>query len=645
MAEKNLSVKLSLNDKQFQSSLKKATRSLKKFGASMKRTGQTMTTNLTLPIIGLGAAAVKLGSDFSETQSKFNTVFKDISFQANETAKNLEKDFGLSSKAALQLLGDTGDLLTGFGFTQEEALELSKQVNELAVDLASFTNFSGGAEGASQALTKALLGERESIKSLGIAITEADLKTFASEQGLVFKELDRVAKATLTYQLAAKQSKNAIGDFSRTSGSLANQLRQLKADFENVGVEIGQKLIPIVLNIANKVKSFLNGFSNLDSKTQEIIIGIALLTATLGPLLIVLGSIAVAIAGISAPVLATVAAVTALAAAIVFITDNWEALKERFSDISWWKNALIDMLIFLAELNPFNTILESFNNLRKLLGKDPLDNPFDIITDGLESLKDETKEYENEFNDFGTSIKNSLNKVLPLISKFNKGIRLGSGGGGQKKGSGIVQDFTSFDNRVVPEQGFSLLAPITQEELDKISQAVELQKKLIIQQESFAELNQSMTSAFASFGNTLQGVFAQALKSSDGFFSAIVDGAKKAFEALVAQLIAMIAMRAILAAIGFGSLDAAAGAASEGLLSMIGLADGGLATGPTVAMVGEGPGTTMSNPEVIAPLDRLRSMIGDSGGGNVQVFGTIKGADILLSSDRAKNNRNRTRGY
>jgi hypothetical protein len=62
-------------------------------------------------------------------------------------------------------------------------------------------------------------------------------------------------------------------------------------------------------------------------------------------------------------------------------------------------------------------------------------------------------------------------------------------------------------------------------------------------------------------------------------------------------------------------------------------------------MVGEGRGTSMSNPEVIAPLDKLKSMIGESGGGNVQVFGTIKGSDILLSSDRAKNNRNRTRGY
>ena len=53
----------------------------------------------------------------------------------------------------------------------------------------------------------------------------------------------------------------------------------------------------------------------------------------------------------------------------------------------------------------------------------------------------------------------------------------------------------------------------------------------------------------------------------------------------------------------------------------------------------------MSNPEVIAPLDKLQSMIGGNGGGAVQVFGTISGQDILLSSDRARNNRTRTRGY
>ena len=108
--------------------------------------------------------------------------------KAEDTAKTFRQSFGLSRKAAKQLLGDTGDLLVGFGFTEDAALDLSKKVNELAVDLASFTNFSGGAEGASLALTKALLGERESIKSLGIAITEADLKKFAADQGLVWKE-------------------------------------------------------------------------------------------------------------------------------------------------------------------------------------------------------------------------------------------------------------------------------------------------------------------------------------------------------------------------------------------------------------------------------------------------------------------------
>ena len=74
------------------------------------------------------------------------------------------------------------------------------------------------------------------------------------------------------------------------------------------------------------------------------------------------------------------------------------------------------------------------------------------------------------------------------------------------------------------------------------------------------------------------------------------------------------------------------------------MANGGLVTGATLAMVGEGPGTSMSNPEVVAPLDKLKSMIGQ-GNGSVEVFGTISGQDILLSSDRARNNRTRTRGY
>jgi hypothetical protein len=183
MAENNLRVNILANVKNFEAAMMKASSRLNAFGKRTAEIGKNLSMNLTLPIGLAAGAAVKLASDFEETNSKFNTVFSSIQEQAQQTADEFDRSFGLSSLAARQLLSDTGDLLVGFGFTETSALNLSKQVNELAVDLASFTNFSGGAEGASLALTKALLGERESIKQLGIAITEADLKQFAADQG------------------------------------------------------------------------------------------------------------------------------------------------------------------------------------------------------------------------------------------------------------------------------------------------------------------------------------------------------------------------------------------------------------------------------------------------------------------------------
>jgi hypothetical protein len=72
-------------------------------------------------------------------------------------------------------------------------------------------------------------------------------------------------------------------------------------------------------------------------------------------------------------------------------------------------------------------------------------------------------------------------------------------------------------------------------------------------------------------------------------------------------------------------------------------ANGGIVSGPTLGLMGEYAGAN-TNPEVIAPLDKLQSMIGQ-GQGSVEVFGRISGSDILISTDRARKNRDRTRGY
>lgn len=281
---------------------------------SFMKAGQSLTTRLTIPIGIAGGAMIKLASDAEETSAKFNTVFSSINADAKRSAKVLTDSFGLSQKASQELLGNTGDLLTGFGFTQSAALDLSTEVNKLAVDLASFTNFSGGAEGASAALTKALLGERESVKSLGISILEADVNAkmlVNTQKGLTF-ESERQAKAFATLQLAQEQSKNAIGDFARTSDSFANQTRQLRAEISDLAVVFGNKLLPLATRLVGSARGMIDSFSGLTDASKSFTLALGGIAFIAGPTLLFLGSLAKAYLGLVAVLPKVIAGVKAL---------------------------------------------------------------------------------------------------------------------------------------------------------------------------------------------------------------------------------------------------------------------------------------------------------------------------------------------
>lgn len=268
----------------------------------MKRVGQTMSLAVTAPLAAIAGLSIKAASDAEETRSKFQTVFRDIGDSAEQGANRLRTSFGLSGTAARQLLGDTGDLLTGFGFAQESALDLSQQVAELAVDLASFTNYSGGAAGASAALTKALLGERESLKSLGISIMEADVQAQAlinSQQGMIF-ETERQAKAFATLQLAQQQSGNAIGDYARTSDSAANQMRLFAARTQELREALGEGLLPVFVPLVTKATEWVTKLAEMDESSRNTVLVLGGLAAATGPVLIGFASIVQAIPNIVA---------------------------------------------------------------------------------------------------------------------------------------------------------------------------------------------------------------------------------------------------------------------------------------------------------------------------------------------------------
>jgi hypothetical protein len=199
---------------------------------------------------------IKRASDAEEITSKFNVVFSKLGKEATRAAKNLADGFGLTNIQAQKLLGNTGDLLTGFGFTQEAALDLSTKIASLGADLASFTNLEGGAEEASKRLTSALTGETEGLKALGIVVRQDTkqfqdrVKAIQESEGVTLQQ----AKSLAILEQATTQSKNAIGDFQRTQAGTANQIRIFKNNVEDLIISVGQRLLPAF----NSVLQFFN---------------------------------------------------------------------------------------------------------------------------------------------------------------------------------------------------------------------------------------------------------------------------------------------------------------------------------------------------------------------------------------------------
>jgi hypothetical protein len=252
--------------KQQQSFFKKMGKQMQKaFAGAVSVAGIGMAVK---QVAELGMSAIKAASDMEETQNKFNVVFANVGRSAEKASREIAQGYGLSNKAAKDLLSNTGNMLTGFGFTEDAALDMSSAITKTASDLVSFTNYSGGAEGASDAITKALLGEREMLKGLGIAISEADISKLADEKGI--KNIDRQTKAMLTYELIIQRSKNATGDFARSQGSLANQTRILQANIDNFTVAVGQRMAPALAKAAQGLNAMFSAMNVLDSAKNTV---------------------------------------------------------------------------------------------------------------------------------------------------------------------------------------------------------------------------------------------------------------------------------------------------------------------------------------------------------------------------------------
>ena len=340
---------------------------LKELGNTMTSAGKTMSTKVTAPIVAGYTVASKYASDYEENLNKLDVAFGDNSESVKEWAETARTQFGLSKVQATEAASAFGALGKGIGLSESEAAEMSTTLGGLSADLGSYFNV--GTDESAKALEGIFTGESEALKKFGVVMTDTNLKQFAADQGLVWKEMDQTQKVMLRYQYVLAKTKDAQGDFSRTSDGTANSLKIFQASIQDLATAIGTNLLPIITPLIQKVTQLINRFNELSPKTQKIITYIGLAVAAIGPLLIVLGSlfssIGNIIGGISKliPIIGKLVAgfnpwILVIGAAIavgVALYKNWDVIKKKAQEL-WNKVKTVFNGIKSSIINNLNNV-------------------------------------------------------------------------------------------------------------------------------------------------------------------------------------------------------------------------------------------------------------------------------------------------
>lgn len=242
-----------------------------------KKTGKILAAAFTVKkLADFGKECIDLGSDLAEVQNVVNVVFPHMNKQIDSFAKNAAAQFGLSETMTKKFTGTFGAMSKAFGFNEKDAYDMSTTLTGLAGDVASFYNISQ--DEAYTKLKSVFTGETESLKDLGVVMTQTALDSYALANGFgkTTAKMSEMEKVALRYQFVQDQLTSAVGDFSRTSDGWANQVRILKLQFDSLKATIGQGLINVlspVIKVINMIIGKLMTLANAFKSFTELLSG------------------------------------------------------------------------------------------------------------------------------------------------------------------------------------------------------------------------------------------------------------------------------------------------------------------------------------------------------------------------------------
>ncbi len=288
----------------FTGQLEKASTSLMKVGAGI--------SFASLSLGMFSKSSIMASSRFTEWQNVFRQSYKSVLPQASAAMHKFAKDFDLSMQTAQYTVGDVGELLTGIGFSERMALNMSMRLNRAVADIVSFRNIEGGGafpsgiQRASHAGFMAMMGNSRSAKILGIAIRQTSPefrkleKSIMASTGVTLQQ----ARALAVLHEIERQSRYATGDYTRTQYSFANSLRRVSERLIDMRAAFGSLMIRglnlnwILTGIGYGIQYITKAIQGMPWGLRTILGLTTALAISIGPLIVGLGMIGFSISGI-----------------------------------------------------------------------------------------------------------------------------------------------------------------------------------------------------------------------------------------------------------------------------------------------------------------------------------------------------------
>lgn len=261
MADGKVTIDTELDNSGFQkgvTNLKKQTGGLK---SALSGIGKAVAGAFAVKtIVNFGRQAVELGSSVAEVQNVVDTAFGEMAYRIEDFAASSIQNFGMSGLAAKRTASTYMSMARGMGLAMDEAADMSLSLTALTADVASFYNISQ--ELADVKLRSVFTGETETLKDLGVVMTQANLEAFALEQGITksVQAMSQAEQVSLRYAFVMDKLSLAQGDFARTSDSWANQTRILSMQWQEFMSVIGQALITVftpLVRVLNQIVAYL----------------------------------------------------------------------------------------------------------------------------------------------------------------------------------------------------------------------------------------------------------------------------------------------------------------------------------------------------------------------------------------------------